>query len=165
MSFAQRHFGILFAALGAVIAGEYADSIAYFGTPIKETRARMVAFVLISVLVVLGSLTVLSPKLADAKRNGLGQYGQLARRLTASFDSKRLNEIDAKQEAMLGSPDPSWFVDYISSFNVIREMRVIPISKELVIQVAAEAAAPFALVWFFSTPLEEIVRALFKRIF
>ena len=163
--FAQRHFGILFAALGAVIAGQYADSIAYFGTSIKDTRAPMVAFVLISLLFVLGPLTLLSPKLADTKRNGLAQYGQLARRLTASFDSKWLNETDAKQEAMLGSADPSSLADYVSSFNVIREMQIIPISKEFVIQVAAEAAGPLALVWLFATPLEEIVRKLLKMIF
>ena len=44
-------------------------------------------------------------------------------------------------------------------------MQVIPISKELVIQVAAEAAAPFALVWLFATPIDEIVRGLFRMFF
>jgi hypothetical protein len=162
---AQRHFGILFAALGAVVAGQYADSIAYFGTPIKDTRAPMLAFVLISLLVVLGPLTLLSPRLADTKRNGLAQYGQLARRLTASFESKWVSQSSATPEAMLGSPDPSSLIDYISSFDVIREMQVIPISKELVIQVAAQAAAPLALLWLFATPFEEIVRGLLKMIF
>jgi hypothetical protein len=163
--FAQRHFGVLFAAFGAVIAGQYADSIAYFGTPIKDTRGPMVTFVLISLLVVLGPLSLLSPKLGATKRNGLAQYGKLARRLTDSFESKWLNETDAKQEAMLGSSDPSSLVDFISSLNIIREMQVIPIGKELVIQVAAEAAAPFALVWLFATPIDEIVRGLFRMFF
>jgi hypothetical protein len=49
--------------------------------------------------------------------------------------------------------------------NIIREMQVIPIGKELVIQVAAEAAAPFALVWLFATPIDEIVRGLFRMFF
>jgi hypothetical protein len=162
---AQRHFGILFAALGSVIAGQYADSITYFGTSIKDTRAPLLVFVLISLLVVLGPLTLFSPKLADTKRTALAQYSQLARRLMASFDFKWLNETNAKHEAMLGSPDPSSLADYTSSLKGIQEMQVIPISKELVIQVAAEAAAPFALVWLFATPLEEIVRRLFKMIF
>jgi hypothetical protein len=162
---AQRHFGILFAALGAVIAGQYADSIAYFGTMLKDTRAPMVVFVLISLLVVLGPLTMLSPRLADTKRNAVEQYSQLGRRLTASFTSKWLDKTDAKQEAMLGSQDPSSLVDLISTFQVIRGIQVIPVSKELIIQVAAQAAAPFALLWLFASPIEEIVRALFKMIF
>ncbi len=98
--FAQRHFGILFAALGAFVAGQYANSITCFGLPIKDSMAPMVVFVVISVLVVLGPLTLFSPKLADAKRNGLAQYSQLARRLTASFDSKWLNETDANAFAL-----------------------------------------------------------------
>jgi hypothetical protein len=65
---------------------------------------------------------------------------------------------------MVGSPDPSSVIDYISCVNVIRGMRVIPVTKMLVISVAAQAFAPFALVWIFATPVEQIIAQIVKRL-
>ena len=55
-------------------------------------------------------------------------------------------------------------IDYVSSYEVIRDIKVIPISKELVIQVAALAAAPLILIWILLTPVEQIVAGLFKMV-
>jgi hypothetical protein len=41
---AQQQFGILFAAVGGVIAGQYGNSIAYFGVPLASTKLPMLVF-------------------------------------------------------------------------------------------------------------------------
>jgi hypothetical protein len=41
-------------------------------------------------------------------------------------------------------------------------MQVIPITRQLVIQVALQAGAPFVFVVLVGTPTEEIVRWIFK---
>jgi hypothetical protein len=123
----------------------------------------MIVFIVLSVLVVLGPLTVFSPKLVETQRRGLAGYGQVARRLTSEFDAKWVTHPDPR-ESMLGNPDPSSLIDYISSYQVIRAMKIIPISKRLVIQVALQAAAPLAVVWFFATPLDQIVKTLLKML-
>jgi hypothetical protein len=160
---AQSHFGILFAALGSVIAGQFANSNAYSGTSFADAEVPMIVFIVLSVLVVLGPLTVLSPKLLETQRRGLAAYGQVARRLTAEFDAKWVTRPDPR-ESMLGNQDPSSLIDYISSYQVIREMKIIPISKTLVVLVAFQAAAPLAIVWFFATPLDQIVKTLLKML-
>ena len=43
-------------------------------------------------------------------------------------------------------------------------MQVIPINRQLVIQVAVMAAAPLLLVWIFWTPVEQIIAGLFKMV-
>jgi hypothetical protein len=108
---AQQHFGILFAAFGAALAGQYATGITYFGMPLKDARVPMMIFVLISVLIVLGPLTILTPTLIKTRRNGLARYSEAARRLTASFESKWIDAPAAAQESMLGNPEPSSLTD------------------------------------------------------
>jgi hypothetical protein len=162
--YAQRQFGILAAALGSVIASQLGNSIAYFGERISAAKVSIVVFVLIAVLVVLLPLTLLSPKLIEVRRDGLARYSRVARRLTGSFDAKWAQTTGSPTDSMLGSPDPSSLVDYISSFTVIRDMQIVPISKYLVIQVAAQAAAPFVLVWMLATPFEEIITEILKKL-
>jgi hypothetical protein len=50
----------------------------------------------------------------------------------------------------------------VRSYNVIRDLRTIPIDRKLLFQVAAEAAAPLVLVCIAATPAEHIVASLLK---
>jgi hypothetical protein len=161
---AQRHFGILFAAIGGVIAGQYGNSIAYFGMPLAATEVPMVAFIVIALMVVLCPLTLLTPKLIQVRRSGLSRYSQVARNLTESFDAKWAQDAGATQGSMLGSTDPSSLIDYVNSYGVIRAIKVFPIDKHAVFQVAAEAGAPLAIVWIVATPAERVIIGLFKML-
>src|SRR5215469_2784416 len=69
--FEQKSFGILFMAISCFAAGQYANSITFFGMPLAATKGPMVAYVVLSVLCVLGPLVTLSPRLAETRRNGL----------------------------------------------------------------------------------------------
>jgi hypothetical protein len=161
---AQRQFGILFAAIGAILAGQYGNAIAYLGMEIGETKVAMAVYVCLAVLLVLCPLVLFVPQLAEVRRDGMSRYSQVARELTEAFDAKWARGQRHTGEAMLGDPDPSSLIDYVDSFNVVRNMRVLPINKELVLQVAAQAAAPLAVVWIVATPLDEIISGLVKMV-
>ena len=161
---AQRHFGILFAAIGGFLAGQYGNSIAYFGASLMSTRTPIFAFVTLSFAIVLCPLVLFTPKLVVVRRNGLSRYSQLARSLTGAFDAKWVDSPKSIQQTMLGNSDPSSLIDYLSSYNVVKDMKVFPINKQLVIQVAAEAAAPLALLWLAATPVEQIITGLLKML-
>ena len=162
--FAQKHFGILFGATGSFLAGHYGNAIAYFGTPLAAIKGPMIAFVIFSLVVVLAPLVFLSPRLVEARRSGLIRYSNAGRRLAESFDSKWATESDFQNRDMLGSRDPSTLADYERSFDVVQEMRIIPINKQLVIQVAVEAAAPLAVLWLLATPVDQIIAKLLKML-
>jgi hypothetical protein len=65
---------------------------------------------------------------------------------------------------MIGTQDPSSLIDYISSYDVIQATRVVPISKRAILYVAAYAAAPFAVVWIFGTPVDKLIGEVLKRL-
>jgi hypothetical protein len=162
--FAQRQFGILFAALGSVLASQFGNEIAYFGERFNAFEGPIVAFVVMAIIIVLLPLTLLMPRLIGTRRSGLARYGQVARRLGDTFDAKWVGTAESSPAEMIGSQDPSSFIDYISCVQVIQSMQIIPISKLLVTQVAAQAFAPFAVIWIFATPVEQIIAQIVKRL-
>jgi hypothetical protein len=159
---AQQHFGILFAALAGFLAGQYGNSIMYFGLNISATKAPMAVFVLMAVVVVLAPLLLLTPKLIDLRREALSRYSQTARNLGEAFDTKWTRNVYAGGESMLGSTDPSSLIDYVSSYQVVRDLKVFPIRKQFVLQVAAQAGAPLGIVWIAATPVEKIIAGVLK---
>jgi hypothetical protein len=64
---------------------------------------------------------------------------------------------------MIGTQDPSSLIDYISSYDVINQTRLVPITRHAVMYIATLAAAPFVLVWLLATPLERVIEEIIKR--
>lgn len=160
----QQRFGILAAAIGSVLAGQFGNEIAHFDETLSGIRAPTGVFIAISVVLVLLPLTVFSLKLFEARRDGLARYSLVGRGVTAAFDIKYARPGSSLPGSMIGTQDPSSLIDYVSSYDVIRETRVIPMSKRAVIYIAALAAAPFALVWLFATPLDRVIAEMLKRL-
>jgi hypothetical protein len=161
---AQEQFGILAAALGSVIAGQFANDIFHFRNALGGIRAPAGVFIGASVVTILLPLTPFSLRLFETRRVGLSRYGLVARAVTGKFDLKWTRKAGPPPESMIGTQDPSSLIDYISSYDVIREMHVIPISKRAVIYVAGFAAAPFAFVWLLASPLDKTIAEILKRL-
>jgi hypothetical protein len=162
--FAQQQFGILATAIGSVLAGQFANEIAHFGETLSAIKAPTAVFIVISVVLVLLPLTVFSLKLFEARRDGLVRYSRVGRGVTAAFDIKYARPDASPPESMIGTQDPSSLIDYISSFDVIQETRVIPMSKRAVIYIAVLAAAPFGPVWLLATPLDRVIGEILKKL-
>ena len=162
--FAQQQFGILAAALGSVLAGQFANEIAHFGVALSEVRGATGLFIALSVVVILLPLTLFSIKLFEARRDGLIRYGVVGRGVSGRFDLKWVEKPESPPGAMVGTQDPSSLIDYISSYDVIQATHVIPIGRRAVLYIAACAAAPFAVVWLLYTPLDETIREIVKRL-
>ena len=163
--FAQQRFGLLAAALGSVVAGQFANEIFYLGLSLNAMKAPAGLFIFGSVLVVLLPPVFFSLRLFEARIDGMIRYNQVARLVTEKFDLKWARKIGSPPDQMIGTQDPSSLIDYISSCDVIRETRVIPITKRSVTYITVFAGAPFAFVWLLTTPVERLVTEILKRLF
>ncbi len=161
---AQQQFGILAAAMGSVLAGQFANEIIHFGLPPTEVRTETAVFIAIALLVIFLPLTLFSFKLFEARRDGLLRYGMLARGVTNRFDDKWVRTPESSPDAMIGTQDPSSLIDYISSYDVLHSTKVIPITRRAVLSVTAQAAAPFAVVWYLATPIDQLIVEVLKRL-
>jgi len=122
-------------------------------------------FIIFFVLAVLGPLLMFTPRMAQARRKGLTDYGQLAQRYVASFEEKWVLRDAFASEELLGAADIQSLADLGNSYGLVRDMRPVPFGLDDVTRLAAATAAPLVplLLTIFSP--EELIMRIIKVIF
>ena len=113
----------------------------------------------------LGPLLVFAPQLAQAKRRGLREYGMLAARYVRDFDAKWLRGGAPADEPLVGSADIQSLADLRSSFEIVQGMRIVPITKDAVLRLAAATLVPIVPLLLTLMPLEQLLKVLLGVLF
>jgi hypothetical protein len=158
-------FAVLAVAHGTFLAGILADRILHLGAALPEFKVEVALMVAYLLCLVVGPLMVFAPQLARAKRQGLRDYGTLAERYVREFDAKWLRGGAPADEPFVGSGDIQSLADLGNSYEVVRTMRLVPITKEAVLRLAAAPLLPLVPLLLTMMPLEELVRTLFGILF
>ena len=158
-------FTPLLLAHGVLLAGLIADRIFFDGAKLPEFTVEIIGAVGVLVFLVLCPLMVFAGQLARVKRTGLGEYGVLAQEYTREFDAKWLRGERDRSEALVGSADIQSLADLGNSFEVIKTMRLVPFTKETVLQLAVVPVAPLAPRLLTMISLEELLKRLLAAVF
>ncbi|WP_262967049.1 hypothetical protein [Methylobacter psychrophilus] len=145
---------------GTLLAGMIAVRIFYAGETLLDFKPEIVAAVVFLLLLVLGPLCVFSPCLAQAKRQGLLEYGALASPYVDEFDQKWLRGGAPIDEQLVGSGAIQSLNDLAGSFEVVRSMRPFPFSKTVMLQTAITILLPILPLALTMISLEDIVKQL-----
>jgi len=152
-------------AHGALLSGSIANRIFHLGAALPQFKIEIAVFVIFMLLLVLGPLLLFAPQLAQAKRTGLREYGTLAERYVREFDTKWLRGTESANEPLVGSADIQSLADLANSFEVVRTMRIAPVTKDAVLQLAAFTLVPVVPLALTMMPLEELLKKLFGILF
>jgi hypothetical protein len=152
-------------AHGAVLAAMLANRIFYLGASLADFRAEALLMVLFVELLVFGPLFAFAIQLARTKRKGLADYGTLATRYVGQFDTKWLRGGAPPDEPLVGSADVQSLADLANSFEVVKGMRIVPMTRDALLQVAAATVAPLVPLFLTVMPWEELVKKLFGILF
>jgi hypothetical protein len=152
-------------AHGVLLAGLIADRIFYLGATLPEFKIEITILVVFLLGVVLGPLLVFAPQLAQAKRTGNREYGTLAERYVREFDAKWLRGGAPADEALVGSGDIQSLADLGNSFEVVRTMRLAPVTKEAIFQLAVATLAPLVPLALTMMSLEDLLKRLLGIVF
>jgi hypothetical protein len=155
-------FAPLLAAHGALLAGLMANQIFFQAATLPDFKVELVVVVVFLLLVVLGPLLLFAPHLAAVRRVGLLEYGTLAQRYVRAFDDKWLRGGAPGGEPLVGSGDIQSLADMGQSFEIVRSLRVIPFTRDTVLQLAVITLLPVAPLLLTMVSLEELVRRLLK---
>ena len=155
---------ILFAQ-GALLAGLTASRVLYGGETLLSFKVPIVGFVIFFVAAILGPLLMFTPRMADAKRKGLTDYGLLAQRYVEGFEQKWVLSGPAHSEELLGTGDIQSLADLDGSYAMVRDMRSIPFGLEDISRLATATVAPLLplLLTIFSP--EELIMRVIKVLF
>jgi hypothetical protein len=158
-------FSVLLVAHGAMLAAQIANRISFVGAALQDFKVEIAVMLAFLLCVVFGPLLVFSPQLARAKRAGLNEYGTLAERYVREFDVKWLRGAPPASEPLVGSPDIQSLADLANSFAVVRGMRYAPITRDALVQLAADVLVPLAPLLLTVMPLKELMKKLLSLVF
>jgi hypothetical protein len=154
----------LLAAHGTLLAGNLANQIFHAGASLTEFKLEILLLTIFMVLLVVGPLLVFAPQLAAARRTGLREYGALAQRYVRDFDAKWLRGSGV-EEPFLGSGDIQSLADLGNAYSIIGDMRIVPVTKQAMFQLAVATVAPVVPLVLTLMPLEELLKRLLGIIF
>ena len=152
-------FGPLIAAHGMLLAGMIASRIFFEGAALPDFKVELVVVVAFLLVLVLGPLFVFVPDLSLAKRVGMREYGALAERYVREFDQKWVRG-GAGGEPLLGSADIQSLADLGNSYEIVRSMRLIPFTRDAVVQLGVFALLPVAPLLLTMISWEELLKRL-----
>jgi hypothetical protein len=149
---------------GTVVAAQLGNTIAFQGATLSSQKFPMIAYGVIALVILIAPLFVVSPVLIEIRRKALLEYGTLVTAHNQQFDQKWIHGQKPSGETLLGKQDASSLIDLASSFEVIRRMIPLPITRRSLVELVVAAALPMVPVILFATPAEELIRAVLKML-
>jgi hypothetical protein len=158
-------FAPILVAQGTVLAGLIASQILFAGRSLLEFKVEIVGFLAFFIVATLIPITVFAPRLAEAKRNGLGDLGRLASRYGQQFEEKWFRGNATAGTELLGTSDIQSLADLGNSFSVVQEMRLFPFGWRNVTRLAMMSAVPFLPLLLTIFSLEDLATYVIKAVF
>jgi hypothetical protein len=160
----HEHFAAFVVAASVTLSASFAEDIVS-GAMAFESLYRMVPLVLVLLAVLfIGPLFTFSSKLWICRITGLNEYMVMAHHYVDAFDRKWIRDESASGESQLGTPDMQSLADLGNSVNVVRNMRWVPMSRRLVVELAAAALLPMLPLLLLKYPIAELASTLFKAL-
>jgi hypothetical protein len=152
-------------AHGAMLAGMLASRILHLGAKLSEFKGEIVLMLFFVQFLVFGPLLAFVGQLARAKRTGLGEFGSLAARYVREFDGKWLRGGAAPGEPLVGTADLQSLADLGNSFEVVKGMRLAPVTRDAILQLGAATLLPIVPLLLTMMPWDELLKRLFGMVF
>jgi hypothetical protein len=134
-----------------------ANKIFYAGAKLPDFKMELAGWVVMMLFFVIAPLLVFIPMLTRAKRAGVAAYGALAQRYVREFDEKWVRGGAPEDEPLVGNPDIQSLADLSGSYDVVKSMKLVPFSKETVLQLAMVSLLPVAPLLLTVIPVAELL--------
>ncbi len=161
----HAHFIPLVLANSALQSASLAEELHTGTTAFEGIYPALGTLLGIDVLLFILPLFLVTPKLWACRVKGLSDYMMLGQRYVQKFDAKWARPDGALPvEPLLGTPDLQSLADLANSINVVRNMRIVPISQRLLLNLAGVAMLPVLPLFLFQYPLAELTQKFVSRL-
>ena len=152
-------------AHGALLSGIIAHRILHSDATLLAFKPEIALIVFLVLCVVVGPLLVFGRQLGRAKRKGVSEYGSLAERYVREFDGKWLRGKAPGGEPLIGSADIQSLADMCNSFQVVRGMHIVLVTKDSIGWLLLFTLGPVVPLLLTMMPLEELLKKLLGMLF
>lgn len=158
-------FGVLSFGLSSVLSAAAAFLIVFEGARIESFQVHFITVLAAVEIVFLGPLVMFVPALMAARQAWLRQYSLLVIRYNRAFHEKWVEGKAPDDEPLLGSSDIQSLADLGNSFQFIREMRTVPFTLRIMLQLAVVTLLPALPLILLVVPIEKILDLATKAVF
>jgi len=161
---AHTAFGILAFGMSSVLSASAAFLIVFDGAALDAFKIHFITLLVVTEVLFLGPLLLFVPALVRARQAWLRQYSLLVLRYNRAFHAKWVQGQAPEDEPLLGSGDIQSLADLGNSFGFIREMRVVPFSVRVILQLAVVTILPALPLLLLVMPIEEVLSLMTKAV-
>lgn len=147
----------LVAAGSVLLAASFAEEISAGRIGLAAVYPGFAIVLFVDAVLFLGPLLVFAPALWACQARGMNEYMALASRYTADFETKWLRTPDPG-EPLLGTPDLQALADLGTSMTIVRDMRWLPVSPRLLLELGLTAALPLVPLLLLEYPLGDLLK-------
>jgi hypothetical protein len=158
-------FAPVLVAQTILLSGIIGDRILHAGATLPTFKMEIVGVVAFLMLLVLTPLTFFLFRLEEAGRKAKREYGLLASRYVEDFHYKWIRGQRPEGEPLLGTSDIQSLADLGNAYNVVSDIRLVPISKRVVLRLAVILIVPILPLTLTMVPLDKIVDRIIKLVF
>jgi len=159
----HAHFLPLVLALSVIQSASLAEGMAAGTISFDAAYPVIILILLVDAVLFLGPLFILTPMLYQCRVQGLDTYMEFAAHYVDDFDRKWLQHV-GEREQLLGTSDLQSLADLGNSINIVRNMRIAPISVRLLLEIAIAALLPMLPLLLFMYPAAELAEKFFMKL-
>ncbi len=160
MILAQRSFNMVFLACAIVISGQFVARILEDPASFNSIRSVVIGFIILCVLLIIMPLAFFMGKLIKTKQQGLIHMSQLGAELSHKFEQDWMNDMPIEKRIEQRQVDPSMAYDYSSMYDVLQQLRIIPITLRDIIGMVAMLFVPFIPLLFIHYSALELLQKI-----
>jgi hypothetical protein len=160
----HEHFTPLAVAFSAIQAASFAEEISSGSMPFEALYYLIPFVLLLNLIFFIGPMFLFSAKLWRCKVNGLNEYMVMAHHYVEAFDHTWLRDKNVTGKSQLGTGDIQSLADLTNSINVIKGMRIVPSSRNLIMAFTISVVVPFLPFVFMKLNFSELMLKVFERI-
>lgn len=157
-------FAPIMFATTVVLAGMFAHDVVYHGVSVKSLYVEMGAVVGILVLLFLSPMLAFCGVLSRARRKALLEYGALVSQHGRLVRERWIEKRNVSEDGVLGASELGPVVDVSAMYDLVTEMRSVPLAKSSVAPLVLAAAAPMLAVLAIEIPIAELLKTLLRAL-
>ena len=158
------HFGVLGLAFSTSLAGGFFEDMRFNAVPLRQFLFPALELVALTLIICVGPLFFFAPRMLAVKRQGLREYGRLGTAYVRGFHEKWIAG-PPPDEPLLGSADIQSLADLAGSFDIIRQMRLIPIGPGLILPLIVATLVPMLPLLLVAFSADDLLLRLLGLLF
>jgi hypothetical protein len=147
-------------SLSLIVAATVLKKVVYAGASLMSFKFALLGLIVCLLAAFVLPLLAFTPALLRLKKQGLSRYGALVSRHHQGFEAKWIRADGVTAAAVtdpLGSADMSSLADLSASYQIIQELRPVPVTRQSIFPLVSAALLPFVVVAATQAPFRQIL--------